>query len=122
MNEDKFSLMHLHTKSKLLLLIFGVLFGNYLHAEDSQPLNCDVGPLAKTFGKSSWLVYSCHDDQSLAIVSAPGSPAMPFYFFLHAGRLTGEGTGDKSFTNLAYAEIKQLSTQQVKNLILETQS
>ncbi|HSC47383.1 MAG TPA: lipocalin family protein [Gammaproteobacteria bacterium] len=89
-----------------------------------NPLNCDVGPVNKTYGSAPWLVYSCHDDRSLTFVSAPGSPAMPFYFVLYVKegqyRLTGEGTGDKKVTDAALAELQKLSATDVAALIVET--
>src|SRR5262249_34898327 len=47
---------------------------------NSKLLQCDIGPIAKTYGKTQWLVYSCNDNRTVIIVSAPGNPAMPFYF------------------------------------------
>lgn len=58
-------------------------------------LNCDIGPGTKTFGKSSWLVYSCTDNKSLVMVSAPGSPAVPFYFFLQEGNYLAKAPARK---------------------------
>jgi len=43
-------------------------------------LNCNIGPVAKTYGRTQWLVYSCDDDRSVVIVSASGNPATPAYF------------------------------------------
>ena len=91
-------------------------------SSEEQTLNCDVGPLNKTYGKTRWLVYSCSDDRTLVFVSAPGSPAMPFYFRLYNGQLTGEGTGDKLATDAAYEEIKALSTSDVKELVRQTKA
>jgi hypothetical protein len=71
-------------------------------AEDEDSFECNIGPVTKTYGQAQWLVYSCNDDKTLVIVSAPGNPATPFYFtFLptDAGhRLFGEGTGKKEAT------------------------
>ena len=70
-------------------------------AEDEDSFECNIGPVTKTYGQAQWLVYSCNDDKTLVIVSAPGNPATPFYFtFLptDAGhRLFGEGTGKNSY-------------------------
>ena len=56
-------------------------------SESSPKLNCFAGPLEKTFGDTKWLVYACDDSRSLAIVSAPGSPAMPFYFISNSYKI-----------------------------------
>jgi hypothetical protein len=89
----------------------------------SQPLKCEIGPLPKTFGKVQWLVYGCADAKSLVVVSAPGSPAMPFnfMFFPKSGRyeLVGEGTGRKEATAAAYAELSALSEEQMAKLVSE---
>src|SRR5690349_16042370 len=64
-----------------------------------QPLKCDIGPVTRTYGATQWQVYSCADQRSVVILSAPGSPAAPFYFMFSPGtdgyRLYGEGTGSK---------------------------
>ena len=60
----------------------------------AAPLQCDIGPITKEFGSVPWLLYSCDDGKSLVVISAPGSPAAPFYFmFSPEGRgyhLSGE--------------------------------
>ena len=93
----------------------------------SQPqLKCEIGPIPKTFGKVPWLVYGCADAKSLVVVSAPGSPAVPFYFMLFpkSGRyeLVGEGTGKKEATAAAYAELSALSDEQIAKLVLEVRA
>jgi hypothetical protein len=81
-------------------------------------LQCEIGPLKKTYGKTSWLVYSCSDKTTLVIVSAPGNPAMPFYFSYHwkqgAYLLTGEGLGNQQFTSAALNELEKLSMAEIK--------
>ncbi len=84
-------------------------------------LTCDVGPIEKTYGGSKWLVYSCDDGRSVVIISAPGSPAMPFAFrFLARGDaylLQSQGSGDREFTAKAFGELKGLSAQDVATLV-----
>jgi hypothetical protein len=96
---------------------------------DRPSQRCDVGPLVKTFGKTDWLVYSCNNEKAegnamLVLVSAPGSPAMPFVFFYHIKdggyRLYGEGTGDKKATRAAVDELQQLTEDDIANLIAQT--
>jgi hypothetical protein len=95
-------------------------------AQGSRTLNCDVGPVEKTFGNSRWLVYSCDDNRSIVLVSAPGSPAMPFVFSLMATdnsyRFSGEGTGQKEATKAAFDELKVLSEKDIASLVAETKA
>jgi hypothetical protein len=95
-----------------------------LVANAAPPLNCDVGPVTKVFGSVPWLVYSCNDATSVVLVSAPGSPAMPFYFsFSLEGttyRLRGEGTGSKAATDAALKDLQALSTGDIQALRRET--
>jgi hypothetical protein len=92
----------------------------------SQPrLVCDRGPFgSKTFGGTPWQIYGCNDNRSVAIVTAPGSPALPFYFLLAwvngVYTVSGEGTGAREFTAKAYAEIVKLNRQQIDALVNET--
>lgn len=87
-------------------------------------LKCDVGPVNKEYGKTQWLVYSCNDQRSVVFVSAPGNPAMPFYFMLSPSnsgyQLRGEGTGRKEATAAAFGAIQALSDKDIAILIAET--
>jgi hypothetical protein len=71
-----------------------------------------------------WLLYSCDDGKSLVVVSAPGSPAAPFYFMLWAQgagyHLSGEGTGSKALTDAALKELKALSDKDIAGLVAQT--
>jgi hypothetical protein len=91
-----------------------------------EPLQCDVGPITKTFGSVSWLVYGCRDGKSLAVVSSPGSPAAPFYFFFSPENggyhLRGEGTGSKKVTDAALGDLKRLSDHDIRALVSEAQA
>jgi len=87
-------------------------------------MKCEIGPITKSYGSTPWLVYGCDNAKSVVLVTAPGNPAMPFYFIFHpvdgAYRLEGEGTGDKSATTNAVNELKQLSESDIVALIEET--
>ena len=105
--------------------LFGVVLNSLSAiAEDEDTFKCTIGPVTKTYGQTQWLVYSCNDDKTLVIVSAPGNPATPFYFTLlptDAGhRLFGEGTGKKEATAAAFEQLKSLSEDDIANVINET--
>jgi hypothetical protein len=92
----------------------------------SQPkLVCDRGPFStKTFGGTQWQIYGCTDNRSVAIVTAPGSPAIPFYFLLAwidgVYTVSGEGTGRRDLTAKAYNDIIKLTRPQIEVLVKET--
>jgi len=100
------------------------------HSRDAEPnsdtLACDIGPVTKVYGKTQWLVYSCTDNRTVVIVSAPGNPGMPFYFtfFPKDGKyqLGGEGTGNKDATKAAFDELKAMSEEDISELIRETRA
>jgi len=87
-------------------------------------LKCDVGPAETTFGNSRWLVYSCDDNRSVVLVSAPGNPATPFVFsFMATGDsylLRGEGRGRKETTAAAFAELRKLTGDDIATLVTQT--
>lgn len=87
-------------------------------------LKCDIGPVKKTYGMTQWLVYSCDDRRSIVVVSAPGNPAMPFFFTLSPTgdgyRLHGEGTGRKEATSAAFEELEALSEEDIITLVEQT--
>jgi hypothetical protein len=91
---------------------------------DAQQLKCEIGPVQKTYGSTQWLIYSCQDSRSLVIITAPGNPAMPFYFLLHPSddgyRIEGEGTGNKDITDRVLAELQRLSASEIAALISAT--
>jgi hypothetical protein len=96
-------------------------------AERPPDLNCEIGPLHKTYGQTAWLVYACNDSRSIVIVSDKGNPALPFYFILYVKpdgdmQLHGEGTGKKSATQAAFDEIKKLSQTDVAGLVSQAQA
>jgi hypothetical protein len=59
-------------------------------------------------------------------MSAPGSPAAPFYFMFQASgaghRLIGEGTGNKAATDQTYNMLKGLTEQQIQDLLEQTKA
>ncbi|RIJ30316.1 hypothetical protein [Henriciella mobilis] len=87
-------------------------------------MSCETGPLERQFGNTDWIVYSCQDEVSLVIISAEGNPAMPFYFMFFPKdgkyRLHGEGNGDKTYTEAAFEELKQLGSADIQQLIVST--
>jgi hypothetical protein len=93
-------------------------------APKQQSLTCNIGPVVKTYGGSQWMVYSCDDAHSIVVVSAPGSPAAPFYFMFWWNGTThqvrGEGTGDTKATDAAFADMKNLTESELAALLAET--
>jgi hypothetical protein len=89
-------------------------------------LSCTSGPLHKTYGGSEWLLYACDDSRSLVVVTQEGNPAAPFYFIFYVTpeggmKLDGEGNGDRHASDLAFAELKVLSTSDVSALVAQAQ-
>jgi hypothetical protein len=118
-------------QSLLLFVLFGGLIDVSCAAAPQQAngpgdLSCTVGPLEKTYGKTQWTVYGCNDGRSVVVTSAPGNPAMPFYFFFVWGsegmELHGEGTGEKNFTDAAFEELKALTEADVAGLFQEAKA
>jgi hypothetical protein len=96
-----------------------------LYAFGTEPeLQCNIGPINKLYGNTAWLVYSCNDNETVVFVSAPGNPAMPFYFTYGkkdgSYNLWGEGTGNREATAAAATELKNLSEIEIEKLITDT--
>jgi hypothetical protein len=89
-----------------------------------EGLSCNIGPLNKTFGGSSWLVYSCSDDKTLVVVAAKGSAAAPFHFNFAPDAtgydLKGAGSGNRKATDAAYKDLSAVSASDVRALIAQT--
>jgi hypothetical protein len=92
----------------------------------SEPrITCERGPFGtKTYGGTAWDIYGCNDNRSVAVVTARGNPALPFYFLFAERdgqyRLSGEGTGRPEFTRKAYDDLSRLSQQDIQALVKET--
>jgi hypothetical protein len=91
-----------------------------------QRITCDRGPVAsRTYGGTAWDIYGSNDNRSVAIVTARGNPALPFYFLFAERngqyRLSGEGTGSPEITRKAYADLMGLTQQDILALVKETQ-
>ena len=90
------------------------------------PMDCSTGPVQRAYGGSDWLVYSCADRRSVVVVSAPGSRAGPFYFMLNATaaghNVVGEGNGDRTLTDRAYAQLAALSEADLNQLVTQTRA
>ena len=89
-------------------------------------LTCNSGPFGtRTYGATSWELYGCSDNRSIAIVTAKGNPGAPFYFlFVERDgeyQLSGEGTGLPTFTRRAYDDLRRLTEKDIKALLQETQ-
>ena len=115
--------------SFVAVLLLATLAFTTARGEQTKPretLKCEFGPIAKTYGMTSWLVYTCDGEQSVLIVAAPGSPAAPFMFRFSAREqgyvLQSQGTGDKKFTGAAFGELKVMTVQEVEELIALTKT
>ena len=110
--------------SAVLTIFCAITIGGMCEA---QPLTCKTGPITKTYGGTNWLIYSCSDNQSLALVSEPNSPASPFVFFFQRTddgqyRISGEGTGSRSATDAAFKELSALSQLEIEAILAATHS
>jgi hypothetical protein len=95
--------------------------------ESEKPaLQCEVGPLHKTFGGNPWLVYGCSDGATLVVVSSGDSPANPFVFVVFpkdgSYEMSGEGTGAKEATAAAFEDLKRLTTDAITALLAEAKA
>jgi hypothetical protein len=110
----------------LCLTLLSILSAGVALAASPPSLECKVGPVSKSYGGSTWLVYSCNDNRSLAFVSASGSPAFPLMFFAFVGskdlKLYGEGTGNKQVTDAAYKELSALTAKDLAALAAQARA
>jgi len=88
-------------------------------------MKCSTGPVRRNYGMAPWLVYSCDDQTTLVVVTAPGNAATPFYFMLtrqEGGyKLSGKGTGDRRVTDAAYKDLAALTRLDIEALLEQTQ-
>lgn len=112
-----------------IILLSGMLLARSVVAGEEpteESTACDIGPVLKVYGGNEWNIYSCSVPDQLVVVSAPGNPAMPFYFVIYLKdgerRLSGEGNGSKEASAAACEELKTIadSEEEIAALIAET--
>ncbi|MBB3170029.1 hypothetical protein [Simiduia aestuariiviva] len=90
-------------------------------ASFADAMECKIGPLDMEFGGNKWLVYACSDGKSIVAVSAPGNPAMPFFFSVAPKNgsytVAGEGNGDKTASKSAYEALLKLEKRDIEEII-----
>ena len=110
----------------LLLTFLAAAADAAAQGPSERRLVCDRGPFgSRTFGGTAWDIYGCNDNRSVAVVTAPGNPGLPFYFLFAESNgqyaLSGEGGGRPEFTKKAYDDLRRLSPQEIQALVKETQ-
>ena len=110
-------------------IILALMFAQVATQSELQQkpsLQCDRGPLRKSYGGSPWVVYGCSDSMTLVVVADAGNPASPFYFVIYPkdGKydMYGEGTGSKSASDAAFEDLKKLSPSNIVALLHETKA
>ena len=93
-------------------------------AHSPANLQCDRGPVSKTFGNAQWLVYGCSDAKTIVIFPAEGNPARSAYFTFSTGdtgyQLHEEGDAAQATTSQAHAALAALNENDIKTLLAQT--
>ena len=115
----------------LALSGIALLLGGAAPAEDVGvpqariSLDCNIGPVERSFGGSNWTVYACSDGATLVIASSADNPARPFYFVLTQKDghydVRGEGTGSKAASDAAGDDIRKLGDTGIRDLLKAAQ-
>ena len=89
----------------------------------AAPISCTIGPLTKTIGGNSWLVYACADGKSIAVVSTPNVAPDWFYFIVapkgHGYAVGGQVNADKKLSKPVFDELSAMSPDAVAALYQE---
>ncbi|MBY0318143.1 MAG: hypothetical protein K2X72_05415 [Reyranella sp.] len=90
----------------------------------TEPMDCRVGPVIKTFGGSKWVVNSCADGRTVILMATNDSPAFPCFIKIDPStegyHIDGRGKGDRQATNAAMDELGALSVADIQAIIAET--
>ena len=110
---------------RLHLLLVAIAICLPLPADaQTEPMDCRVGPLIKTFGGSKWVVNSCSDGRTVVLMAMNDSPAFPCFIKMEPStegyNIDGRGKGDKQATNAAMDELAALSVADIHGMIDET--
>jgi hypothetical protein len=96
-------------------------------ADNAEPaLTCKTGPVTQTYGGQPWLVFSCSDEKTVIVVSAPGNPVGSQYYVLRpdGDRVSamGEGSGHSEISDKAFAELARFSSAELAVLAAKTRA
>ncbi len=95
-----------------------------LAGAQTEPMDCRIGPLIKTFGGSKWVVNSCTDGRTVILMATDDSPAFPCFIMIEPStrgyNIDGRGKGDRQATNAAMDELAALSVADIEGIIDET--
>ena len=110
---------------RLHILLVAVLACLALPAgAQTEPMDCRVGPLTKTFGGSNWVVNSCTDGRTVILMATNDNPAFPCFIEIAPSTkgytINGRGKGDRQATNAAMDELGALSVADIHGMIDET--
>jgi hypothetical protein len=110
---------------RLHILLVAVLICLPLPAgAQTEPMDCTVGPVIKTFGGSKWVVNSCSDGRTVILMATNDSPAFPSFIKIAPSTegysINGRGKGDRQATNAAMDELGALSVADIHAMIDET--
>ena len=94
------------------------------HPHKKETVACTTGPVTKTYGGSTWLVYGCADGRSVLVISNQGDQNTSEYVMLSPARtgvqVVSEGWGDVGNGNAAFAQLKGMSATDLESLLAET--
>jgi hypothetical protein len=107
-------------------MAFSTVVSGQVPDQTAAPVSCMIGPLTRTIGGNSWLVYACADGKSIAVVSTP-EVAPNWFYFVVAPRgddyaVSGEINGDKSLSKPVFDELSALSPDAVAALYQEVRA
>lgn len=90
----------------------------------TEPMDCTVGPVIKTFGGSKWVVNSCSDGRTVILMATNDSPAFPCFIKIAPSTegysVNGRSKGDRQATKAAMGELGALSVADIDAMIAET--
>ena len=114
-----------------LLLPFALMFSSTVVLPGGEggkdlELTCEVGPIDRDYGGSTFEVYSCDDGKSVVASAKRGSKAYPFYFIVSPAngevRLYGQGDGDSEASQAAFNDLNETTPAQVGELVAATKA
>lgn len=115
---------------RVLVILAGLLAAaagpaNAVPAEPApKPLQCEIGPVHRTFGGTNWIVYSCAGSTSMVVMADEDNPASPFVFVLtsEAGTysISGEGNGESNASDAAGDVLEKMIPAEFAALLAAT--
>ena len=88
---------------------------------EQAALACEIGPVQREFGASTWNIYACSDGKSIVVVPLAAIDGKFGYFFVTPNDqgvvVVGEGWGQDTLFQPVFQQLKQVTAVELAAIV-----